>query len=336
MKISIVGAGSWGTAFASLLAKKGFEVVLWARNPEVAEAINRENRNPFYLSSAVLPAKVRATSLIENLFPTKLIVLAVPSHALREVVEKLTPFLNSQVKILSLTKGIEEKTGMRMSEVIVEAASFPLERIAVLSGPNHAEEVIEEFPSATVIASVSEQLSQQLQEVVFTPYFRVYTNTDLIGVEIGGAAKNVIAIAAGISDGLGFGDNTKASLLTRGLAEIARLGVALGAKPLTFLGLAGVGDLIATATSKHSRNRFVGEQIGRGKSLKEILNSMRMVAEGVKTTISLKKLGEKLGLSLPITEEVYQVLFKGKDPRRSVEDLMLRVPTDEAKFEIEV
>ncbi len=334
MKISVVGAGSWGTAFASLLAKKSYKVTLWARNSDLAESINREHRNPFYISSSFLPEGIRATSLIEDLFPTELVVLAVPSHALRGVVESLNPFLNSQTNILSLTKGIEKETGMRMSEVISETSSLPLDKIAVLSGPNHAEEVIREVPSATVIASVSTDLSQQLQEVVFTPYFRVYTNTDVVGVEIGGAAKNVIAIAAGISDGLGFGDNTKASLLTRGLAEIVRLGVALGARPLTFLGLAGVGDLIATATSKYSRNRYVGEQIGKGKSLNEVLNNMRMVAEGVKTTLSIKKLGEKLGLALPITEEVYQVLYQGKDPRVSVEDLMLRMPTEEARLDL--
>lgn len=334
MKISVVGAGSWGTAFASLLTKKGFKITLWARNPKIAEAINNEQRNPYYLSDSILPKGIKATNTIEDLFPTELVVLAVPSHALRGVVKKLTPFLNSKINFLSLSKGIEEETGMRMSEVIAEAASLSPDRIAVLSGPNHAEEVIKEIPSATVIASASTELSRQLQEVVFTPYFRVYTNDDLVGVEIGGAAKNVIAIAAGISDGLGFGDNTKASLLTRGLAEIVRLGVALGARPLTFLGLAGVGDLIATATSKHSRNRYVGEQIGKGKSLKEALSSMRMVAEGVKTTVSLKKLGEKLGLALPITEEVYQVLYRNKEPRLSVEDLMLRVPTEEAKFDL--
>lgn len=334
MKISVVGAGSWGTAFASLLAKKGLEVNLWARNPEVARAISQEHRNPYYLSDIRLPVGIKATSIIEDLFPSELLVLAVPSHALRGLVKSLSPFIDSQTNVLSLAKGIEEGTGMRMSEVIAEAASLPIERIAVLSGPNHAEEVIREVPSATVIASVSTELSQKLQEIVFAPYFRVYTNTDLVGVEIGGAAKNVIAIAAGISDGLGFGDNTKASLLTRGLAEIVRLGVALGAKPLTFLGLAGVGDLIATATSKHSRNRFVGEQIGKGKSLEDVLSKMRMVAEGVKTTVSLKKLGEKLNLALPITEEVYQVLYQGKDPRLSVEDLMLRMPTEEAKFDL--
>jgi len=334
VRIAVVGAGSWGTTFASLLVEKGLKVSLWARNPQVAETINREHRNPFYLSENPLPSGLRATSSIEELFPAEVVVLAVPSHVLRSLVRKLTPFFNSSTAVLSLTKGLEEETCMRMSEVIEETASISKDRIAVLSGPNHAEEVIRKVPSATVIASFSKELGQMLQEIVFTPYFRVYTNQDVVGVEIGGAAKNVIAIAAGISDGLGFGDNTKASLLTRGLAEIVRLGVALGARPLTFLGLAGVGDLIATATSQHSRNRFVGEQIGKGKSLKEVLKSMRMVAEGVRTTLSLKMLGERLGLPLPITSEVYQVLYQSKDPRLSVEDLMLRMPTEEVKFDV--
>lgn len=334
MRIAVVGAGSWGTAFASLLAEKGFKVKLWARNFRVAEAINKEHRNPFYLSDNTLPSGIWATVSLEELFPAEIVVLAVPSHALRTLVEKLANFFDHQIVVLSLTKGLEENTSKRMSEVIGEVANLTPDRIAVLSGPNHAEEVIKKVPSATVIASASKELSQRLQEIVFTPYFRVYTNTDLVGVEIGGAAKNVIAIAAGISDGLGFGDNTKASLLTRGLAEIVRLGVALGANPLTFLGLAGVGDLIATATSKHSRNRYVGEQVGRGKPLKDVLSNMRMVAEGVKTTLSLKNLGEKLGLALPITGEVYQVLYQGKDPRISVEDLMLRMPTEEVKLDL--
>ncbi len=331
MRVGVVGAGSWGTAISHLLAKKGEEVQLWARRNEIAQHINKERRNPVYLAEKELAKGIIASSsLSEVVEAAKLIILAVPSHALRGVVRKIKPFVNSNVPLLSLTKGIEEGSGLRMSQVIKEELGEAV-LVAALSGPNHAEEVIAEIPSATVVAGHDEALLEDLQKILITDYFRVYTNSDLIGVEIGGATKNIVALASGISDGLGYGDNTKASLMTRGLAEMVRLGVALGANPLTFLGLSGVGDLIATCTSSHSRNRQVGEQIGRGQSLEEVLSGMTMVAEGVRTTKAVYNLAHRLGVDMPITDKVYQVLYEGKEPRQTVMELMLRAPKAEVK-----
>jgi glycerol-3-phosphate dehydrogenase (NAD(P)+) len=331
MKIGVVGAGSWGTAISHLLAKKGEEVRLWARRSEIAQHINEVRHNPIYLTEKELARGLLASNSIREVIEeADLVILAVPSHALRDVVRQIKPFFKSSAPVLSLTKGIEEGSGLRMSQVIKEELGEAA-LVAVLSGPNHAEEVIEEIPSATVVAGYDEALLENLQKVLITDYFRVYTNSDLIGVEVGGATKNIVALASGISDGLGYGDNTKASLMTRGLAEMVRLGVALGADPLTFLGLSGVGDLIATCTSLHSRNRQVGEQIGRGKSLEEVLNSMTMVAEGVRTTRAVYNLARRLGVDMPITDEVYQVLYGGKEPRETVMELMLRAPKSEVK-----
>lgn len=330
MKIGVVGAGSWGTAISHLLAKKGEEVRLWARRDEVARYINKERHNPVYLAQKELAKGLVASSSMGEVIEAELIILAVPSHALRSVVRLVKPFYKSSTPLLSLTKGIEEGSGLRMSQVLKEELGEAAS-VAVLSGPNHAEEVIEEVPSATVVAGQDEDLLENLQKILITEYFRVYTNSDLIGVEIGGATKNIVALASGISDGLGYGDNTKASLMTRGLAEMVRLGVVLGANPLTFLGLSGVGDLIATCTSSHSRNRQVGEQIGRGQSLEEILSSMTMVAEGVRTTRAVYSLAHHLGVDVPITDKVYQVLYEGKEPRETVMELMLRAPKAEVK-----
>jgi glycerol-3-phosphate dehydrogenase (NAD(P)+) len=321
----VVGAGSWGTAISSLLAKKGERVIVWARRRELADEINKKHVNKDYLSDVPLPKEIRATNKVEELKEADYIIIAVPSHAFRSIIKEFKNVIEGKT-ILSLTKGLE-KGGLRMSEVAKDVLGEV--NIAVLSGPNHAEEVIREVPSATVIACENEDLAREFQELLMTPYFRVYTNPDVVGVELAGATKNVIAIAAGISDGLGYGDNTKASLMTRGLAEIMRLGVACGANPFTYLGLAGVGDLIATCTSKHSRNRYVGEEIGRGRKLSEVISGMKMVAEGVKTAPAVKKLAQEKGISMPITDEVIKILYEGKSPKESVLELMLRSPKSE-------
>ncbi len=321
----VIGAGSWGTAISSLLAKKGEKVIVWARRRELADEINKKHVNKDYLSDVLLPKEIRATNEVRRLKEADCIIIAVPSHAFRSIIEKFKDVIKGKT-VLSLTKGLE-KSGLRMSEVAKDVLDEV--NIAVLSGPNHAEEVAREVPSASVIACENEDLTKEFQELLMTPYFRVYTNPDVIGVELAGATKNVIAIATGISDGLGYGDNTKASLMTRGLAEIMRLGVACGANPFTYLGLAGVGDLIATCTSKHSRNRYVGEEIGKGRKLWEVISGMKMVAEGVKTAPAVKKLAQEKGISMPITDEVIKILYEGKSPKESVLELMLRSPKSE-------
>lgn len=333
-KIAVVGAGSWGTAISALLAKKDFPVTLWARDSELARVMQASHRNPRYLVDVLVPPNVLITDdLGEALVGAESVVFAVPSHAMRSIVQRAREHLISEVLILSLAKGIEVDSLMRMSEVI--ESELPEEfrkRIGVLSGPNHAEEVSRQIPSATVISALDRKVALKLQEIFMTPYFRVYTNPDIVGVELGGATKNVIAIAAGISDGLGYGDNTKASLMTRGLAEMTRLGVAIGARPLTFSGLSGVGDLIVTCTSRHSRNRAVGEKIGKGMTLEEVSRDMRMVAEGVRTSLAIRCLAEKHGVEMPITKNVTEVLYEGKDPRNCVSDLMTRGAKDEIEL----
>ncbi len=337
LSTAVLGAGSWGTAIASLLSKKGVPTVLWARDTRTAETIARDHRNPRYLSDQTLPQSLVSTDDLGGaVADAAAIILAVPSHGMREICTRLTMLpLRDDVLFLSLAKGIEAETSLRMSEVIgATIGEQHASRIAVLSGPNHAEEVIREIPSATVIASISEPTAIRLQDVFMAPYFRVYTNTDLVGVEVAGAVKNVIAIAAGISDGLGFGDNTKASLVTRGLAEMVRLGSALGANPMTFLGLAGIGDLVVTATSRHSRNRMVGERLGRGEKIADILKSMQMVAEGVRTAPAALALGSRIGVELPITDEVVAIIDGSKDPRESVLSLMDRPPSPEMRNDL--
>jgi glycerol-3-phosphate dehydrogenase (NAD(P)+) len=299
----------------------------------LASQIKEEGRNPRYLSTLKLPEKVKVTSQIdEALAGAEIVVLAVPSHAMRQITKTINPLIKQKVVVLSLAKGIEEGTFCRMSEVVEEELRSRIKtKIAVLSGPNHAEEVAQNIPTATVVACGDIKIAQFLQRIFMTSWFRVYTNDDVIGVELGGATKNVIAIAAGISDGLGFGDNTKASLMTRGLAEMIRLGLVMGARRETFAGLSGVGDLIATCTSRHSRNRAVGERLGKGESLAKILKEMRMVAEGVRTTKAVYQMALRHGIEMPITESVYQVLYENKNPRDCVEDLMKRGATSEIK-----
>lgn len=329
-RAAVIGAGSWGTAFGRLLARAGVQTELICRFSAQAEAINRGHHNPEYLREIELPGNLTATSFERNsLSAAHLVVVAVPSRAFREVVSPLAASIAPDAAVLSLTKGLEPGTLLRLSEVLAEVLPAPAgERIAVLSGPNHAEEVARDIPTATVIAAHDQELARRLQQILTTENFRVYINHDLIGVELCAAAKNVIALAAGMSDGLGFGDNTKASLITRGLAEMSRLGAAMGADPQTFSGLAGMGDLIATCTSRHSRNRRAGELIARGFSPAEAEAEMGMVAEGITSAPSLLELSGRAGVDMPITEQVCAVLA-GRDARQAVAQLMKRAPRSE-------
>jgi len=333
VKVAVLGAGSWGTAISLLLANNGLDVILWARDPKLSVDIEKNHRNTRYLSDISLPATIIATSDLSCLDKdVDAVILAVPSHAMRQIIKKAKPFIGDNTLLLSVTKGIETETLARMSEVITnELGKYFSKNVAVLSGPNHAEEVSKMIPSATVVAAYNEDVAIKFQDIFMTSYFRVYTNKDITGVELCGATKNVIAIAAGISDGLGYGDNTKASLMTRGLAEMTRLGVVLGAKPITFSGLAGIGDLIATCTSRHSRNRAVGEKLGKGKQLSEILKESTMVAEGILTSKAILALAKERGIEVPITRNVVEVMYMGKNPKDCVRDLMMRGPTDEVE-----
>ncbi len=325
-KIAILGAGSWGCVLGVHLFKKGHEVRLWDIAPQVE--LLREKRECLKIPGLVISPEIEITSRLEEaLGGAQIVVLVLPSQVVRETVLRMKGLSLPSI-VVSASKGIEKETLMTMSEVILDVLG---ERgTVVLSGPSHAEEVCRCVPTTIVASSSDEKKMKEIQQVFMTETLRVYTNPDVLGVELGGALKNIIAIAAGISDGLGFGDNTKAALLTRGLAEITRLGVAKGAKPRTFAGLSGMGDLITTCISRYSRNRNLGEAIGQGKSLEETLQNIGMVVEGVPTTKSAHDLAEKYKVEMPITGEIYQVLFEAKDPYRAVTDLMLR----EAKPEI--
>jgi glycerol-3-phosphate dehydrogenase (NAD(P)+) len=308
-----------------IAADNGHDTVLWARRPELAEAITKEHENPDYLEGVRLPDALTATyDMEEAAADADVVVMAVPSHAFRDVFTEVAPLVRPQTPVVSLVKGIEQESLKRMSEVMVETGDLSPERVAVVSGPNLAKEIVERQPSASVIACVDEARAEWLQGVFSVPYFRVYVNPDLVGVELGGAFKNVIALAAGIGDGMGFGDNSKASLITRGLAEIARLGKQMGGNPLTFAGLAGMGDLIATCISPLSRNRHVGEELGKGRTIDEIVSETRMVAEGVRTSRAVVRLGEKLGVDVPIAEHVCKVIYDGMSPTDMVKALMER------------
>lgn len=324
-RVAVIGAGSWGTAFASIPADKGIDTVLWARRPDLADAISSTHRNPDYLADFDLPASLAATADLEKAVDgATAVVMAVPSHAYRDVFKEVVPLLGDGVPVVSLTKGIEQGSLVRMTEVMNDEGGLPPDRLAVVSGPNLAKEVVKRMPSASVVACADAGTAARLQELFMAPFFRVYTNADVLGCELSGAFKNVIAIAAGIADGMGFGDNSRASLITRGLAEIARLGTALGGDPLTFAGLAGMGDLVATCISKLSRNRTVGEQLGQGRRLEDIVADMNMVAEGVKTSKAMVALGEREGVEMPIAEHVVKVLYEGVSPGDMVLSLMLR------------
>jgi glycerol-3-phosphate dehydrogenase (NAD(P)+) len=332
-KIAVIGGGSWGSAIAILLAKNGYRVSLRDISEEQVIEINEERSNSKYLPEVKFPENIVATTdLEEAIRDASTVVVVVPSHAIREVAQEVKGLLAEDIIIVSATKGIEEETFLRMSEVLKDELRSQLrDNIAVLSGPSHAEEVSKGIPTTTVVASRDRELAEKVQDIFISDTFRVYTNPDILGVELGGALKNVIAIAAGISDGLGYGDNTKAALITRGLTEIKRLGGALGADPMTFAGLSGMGDLVVTCASQHSRNRRLGIKIGKGKSLEQALDEMNMVAEGVKTTRAAYFLAREVEVEVPIINQAYQVLFSGKDPQRGVNELMGR----KKKHEIE-
>ena len=324
--ITLFGAGSWGTALSVHLASAGRDVVLWARRPEVAEEIRRTSHNPTYLPELLIPSSVHITTDLEEAArSSNLWGMAVPSQKLRVRAEALRPYAHRKVRMVSLAKGIENETLLTMSQVLNDVFDeVPRTQIGALYGPSHAEEVAEGRPTAIVAAAPSEDAALRFQSAFMTERLRVYLSTDVLGVEIGGSAKNVIAIAAGIADGIGYGDNAKAALVTRGLAEIRRLGEELGADPQTFAGLSGIGDLVVTCMSRHSRNRYVGEEISTGKSLDEVVDEMEMVAEGVRTTRSVYNLAKHHGVEMPITEAVHAVLFKKKSPRKMVKRLMTR------------
>lgn len=331
MKVSVLGAGGWGTTLAVLLHYNGHNVTLWEYKKSYAKELSKRRENKIYLPGVIIPDEIKITSdLEESTLDKNLIVLAVPSQFLRKVVEKIDYHSIKDTILVSVSKGIEKETLMTMSQMMKDVHHrLSKEQIGVLSGPSHAEEVSKRIPTAVVAASVDKETSQTIQTVFMNSFFRVYKSTDILGVELGGAFKNVIAIGAGIIDGAGFGDNTKAAIMTRGVAEISRLGLVMGARAETFAGLSGMGDLIVTCMSKHSRNRYVGEQIVRGKKLKDVLKSMEMVAEGVETTKSVNQLAAKYKVETPIANEVYQILFEDKDPIKATTDLMTR----DMKFE---
>ncbi len=330
-RIAVVGAGSWGTALANLLAKKGHQTTVWSYESEVADAINREHRNTRYLTEVDLDRRLEATSDLGEAVSGAGVILSVsPSHVTRHVMTEAAPHVSDEAVLVSASKGIEVDSLMTMAEVFEEVLPEHIaEKAAFLSGPSFALEVGRERPTAVAVASRSETVARRVQDVFQTDYFRVYTNTDVHGVELGGALKNVMAIACGVVDGLELGHNTRAALITRGLAEMTRLGVALGAAPETFAGLAGVGDLILTCTGGLSRNRSVGVELGRGRSLEDILAQMTMVAEGVRTTKSAYALAGKTGVEMPIVEEVHAVLFEGRRAAEAVVNLMTREPKAE-------
>jgi len=329
MKIAVIGDGGWGTTLAILLCKKGFSVSLWSAFKEYATYLNKKRVNTKFLPQIKIPAKIEITHDIKKATLDKeLIILAVPSQYMRDVLKKIKDFKDClKANFLSVTKGIEVDSLKRMSEVIYDELGQV--KLAVLSGPTIAQEVARNIPTTAVIASEDKDLRKYLQNIFMSERFRIYTNSDVCGVELGGSLKNIIAIACGISDGLGFGTNTKAALLARGLVEISRLGQAMGAKISTFSGISGLGDLVTTCISPYSRNRFVGEQIGKGKTLKEIQKKMQMVAEGVPTTKSAYKLSLKYKVEMPITHQVYKVLYKNKSPLKAVKELMTREGKEE-------
>jgi glycerol-3-phosphate dehydrogenase (NAD(P)+) len=331
-QIAVLGAGSWGTALAMVLADNGHMVRLWGHRQDQIDEINKKHTNEKYLPGIELPkAIVGYADLCEALTDIETVVLAVPTKAIREVLRNVKPCLKHPITLVTVSKGIEPDTHKRISEIIEEEMAGPfLKDVVVLSGPSHAEEVSRRQPTTVTVSSKNMEAAERIQDLFMNhQYFRVYTNPDLIGVEIGGALKNIIALAAGITDGLGYGDNAKAALMTRGLAEIARLGSALGANPLTFAGLTGIGDLIVTCTSVHSRNWRAGNLLGKGKSLDEVLENMGMVVEGVRTTKAAYQLAKKMNVEMPITIALYDVLFNGKDPKAAVDSLMSRVKTHE-------
>ena len=331
MNAAVIGGGSWGSAFALHLGRIGISTRLWIREAEIQAAAAATRENPVFLPGFKFPDKVTfAHDLAGTLDGADLVFIAVPSQFCRKVLTRLAPGLRPGQGIISLTKGLEKKTVLRMSEVMAEVfGPGGLPPLGVLSGPSFSREVAQGFPAALVLASSEAGWARAVQAAVSGPALRVYTSRDVVGVEIAGALKNVVAIAAGISDALGFGHNARAALITRGLAEISRIGAALGAKRETFFGLAGIGDLVLTCTGALSRNRSVGVELGRGRALPAIIADMRMVAEGIATTLAARSLARREGVEMPIAEQIYQILYHHKDPRKALVDLMSRSLKDE-------
>ncbi len=323
VNIGVIGGGSWGTALAILLLNNGHNVDIWIRDSLQIQHIKESNENKKYLPGIVIPSNLNLTNDISKvIYDKQVIVLAIPSHGVRQILNETKNIINKDQVIVNVAKGIENNTLLRISQIVEEI--LPYNPYAVLSGPSHAEEVARNMPTTVVSASKDKKVAEYVQDIFMSSYFRVYTNPDVVGVELGGSLKNVIALGAGISDGLGYGDNTKAALMTRGIIEMARLGKKMGANSSTFSGLSGIGDLIVTCTSMHSRNRRAGILIGQGKSLGEAIDSVGMVVEGIKTTKSAYELAKREQVVMPITEEIYQVLYEGKNVKNSVDNLMLR------------
>jgi glycerol-3-phosphate dehydrogenase (NAD(P)+) len=331
MRAAVIGSGSFGTALANTLAARCSEVRTWAREPAVVEAINVRRENTAYLPGIPISSKVRATtSMEEALTGAELVVIATPSHATREVMRGAVQFLPEHVPLVTVSKGIENDTLLTMTQLLEDCLPEQFHTsIAILSGPSFAKEMAAGMPTVVTVASHFEKVAHKVQSALQTESFRTYTSTDVIGVELGGALKNVIAIAAGIADGLGFGLNARSAIITRGLAEITRIAVRMGANPLTLMGLSGLGDLVLTCTGDLSRNRRVGIELGKGRKLEDILAGMNQVAEGVKTARSARDLSRRVGVELPICDQVFAIMYEGKEPRRAVVELMTRAPKAE-------
>ncbi len=324
LRVAVLGAGSWGTTVAALAAKNA-PTVLWSRRPEVAEELNARHTNERYLHGFELPDALEATASLEDAVrDADVVVMAIPSHGFRAVLEDVRPLIRAWVPVVSLTKGLEQGSHLRMTEIVHEV--LPGHRAGVLTGPNLAREIMSGFAAASVIAMDDPVIASELQAVFHSGLFRVYTNPDVVGCELGGALKNVIAIATGMGDGVGVGDNTRSMVITRGLAELSRLGLAMGGRPETFSGLAGMGDLIATCTSPQSRNRHVGVELGKGRKLAEIMEEMHMVAEGVKTCRVVMELAERHGVEMPIASEVHGVVHEGRTPFDAYRGLVRNKP----------
>jgi len=333
MKISVLGAGSWGTALAIILSNNGHDVTLWEYKKEYVKGLIKHHENKIFLPGISIPQEITITHSLEQASTNQhMIVIAIPTQFVRSVLKKMKKYSFLNTTFVSVAKGIEKGTLVTVDQIISEELNIDDDNIAVLSGPSHAEEVSRKIPTAVVAASRNIDTAKDVQAAFMTSYFRVYSTTDIVGVELGGALKNVIAIGAGIIDGAKFGDNTKAAIMTRGIAEISRLGIQLGARPETFSGLSGMGDLIVTCMSKHSRNRYVGEQIGMGKKLPDVLKSMKMVAEGVETCKSVHELAAKHQIEVPIATAVYNILFNERDPIKVTYELMSRGMKAELEF----
>ena len=330
-RIGVIGAGAWGTALSMLLADKGHDVTLWMYEKDLAEETARTRDNRVYLPGFTLRESIQVTSSLETAVRDKAIILSVvPSHTVRAVTRQFTPFLSKDGVVVSASKGIEIETLMPLSEVFKDILPEHFHnRLCILSGPSFAKEVALKMPTAVALASYDSVIAKKVQAIFSNPYFRIYTNPDVIGVELAGSLKNVVAIAAGVLEWMGYGYNTMAALLTRGLAEMARLGIAMGGNLQTFSGLAGMGDLVLTCTGGLSRNRTLGVRIGKGEKLNDIMSGMKTVAEGVKTASAARYLAKKYNVDMPIVDEVYQLLYEGKDPKQAVKDLMNRELKDE-------